>query len=433
MGNLVKKFTSSDFIQVLIHPPYLLFSLTVIFSQIAFNMANVVLIFLVYFLTGSNLLVSMILIVSLLPQILLSFFGGIVADLRNKKDILVYGNLLRAAVLVTLFFGHKSLPAIFIAAFVASVVTQFYTPAEAPVIPKLVKKNHLVAANSIFGLTLFGSILLGFVLAGPTVDLLGRSVVFLVVAGLFAFAALCAFLIPGSLFSTTSAGHTYKLKTAVVKDTFSSYLFESYKLIKTTREVTASFLLLIISQVIIFVLAVMVPGYAKTVLMLPVERVSLALFAPAALGMVITAVTVGSVGSHLNREKLMNVGVFTSGIALVLFPLVTSDIFKYAVGVLPGLSMLHAVAFLAFFAGAGNALIFIPSQTTIQEKIPENFRSKVYGLLFALIGAFSVFPIIIVGGLADVIGVGTVLVTVGVAVLLGGSIQLFTILSHKKI
>lgn len=432
MGNLARKFASSDFIQVLVHPPYLLFSLVVIFSQIAFNMANVVLIFLVYFLTGSNLLVSMILIVSLLPQILLSFFGGIVADLRNKKNILLYGNLLRAAVLLTLLVGYKSLLAIFIAAFISSVVTQFYTPAEAPVIPKLVKPKHLVAANSIFGLTLFGSILMGFVLAGPTVDVLGRSAVFIVVAGFFALAALCTFLIPGNLFSKTSAGHTYTLKTALIKDTFSSYLFESYKLIKTTKDVTAAFLLLIISQVIIFVLAVMVPGYAKTVLMVSAEKVSLALFAPAALGMVITAVVIGSIGARFNREKLMNIGVFFSGIVLVLFPIITVGFIKSIYTFFPGVNILHAVAVLAFFAGVGNALIFIPSQTTIQEKIPEDFRSKVYGLLFALIGAFSIFPIIAAGGLADVIGVGTVLIVVGIAVLLGASLQLFMIISQKK-
>lgn len=431
MGNIVRKFTSSDFIQVLVHPPYLFFSLSVVFSQIAFNMANVVLIFLVYFLTSSNFLVSIILMLTLLPQILLSFFGGIVADLRSKKQILVFGNILRAVVLVVLYFGYTSLPVIFIVAFLLSVITQFYTPAEAPIIPHLVQKKHLVAANSIFGLTLFGSILLGFVLAGPTVDLLGRSAVFLVISGLFLCACVFALLIPSNLFSTTQEGHNYSLKTAIVKDTLGSYLKESYRLIKTTRSVTAAFLLLICSQVIIFILAIMVPGYAKTVLIIPAEKVSLVLFAPAAFGMLATAIFTGTVLSKFNREKLMCMGIFLSGIALLLFPFMSNST-GGALLLSVGISPLVMVGFLALVAGIGNALIFIPAQTTIQEKIPEDFRSKVYGLLFALIGAFSVIPIVAVGGLADVIGVGTVLITVGIAVLAGAVLQLVLLTRQKK-
>ena len=81
------------------------------------------------------------------------------------------------------------------------------------------------------------------------------------------------------------------------------------------------------------------------------------------------------------------------------------------------------VVILAFFAGVGNALIFIPAQTTIQEKIPENFRSKMYGLLFALIGLFSLLPIVLVGGLADTLGVNFVLILIGSLIFMGGVFQ----------
>ena len=81
------------------------------------------------------------------------------------------------------------------------------------------------------------------------------------------------------------------------------------------------------------------------------------------------------------------------------------------------------VLLLAFLAGLANAFIFIPSQATIQEHIPQDFRSKIYGLLFAFIGVFSLFPILIAGGIADIIGVGSVLLFIGLAIIAIGLIR----------
>ena len=78
------------------------------------------------------------------------------------------------------------------------------------------------------------------------------------------------------------------------------------------------------------------------------------------------------------------------------------------------------VLVLAFFAGFANALIFIPSQALIQGNVPQDFRSKIYGLLFALIGVFSLVPILIAGGVADLLGVGAVLAIIGVTILFIG-------------
>ena len=107
----------------------------------------------------------------------------------------------------------------------------------------------------------------------------------------------------------------------------------------------------------------------------------------------------------------MTIGVFISGFALFLFPftsrILSRGFVQFLNEFLPHLLIInisHFVLVLSFFAGFANALIFVPSQAIIQETIPENFRSKIYGLLFALIGAFSLFPIIIAGGVADVLG-----------------------------
>ncbi len=422
MKDLYKKFISNEILNLLSYPPYLYFSLSVFLSQVAFNMLNIVLIFLIFFLTSSNFAVSLLFFSILIPQIFLSFVGGIIADAANKKKILIIGNFLRAVVLILLFFYFRSIGVIYMVALVISVITQFYVPAEAPLIPALVKKEKLVAANSIFGISLFGSILIGYVLAGPAVNIMGRSSVFVLLAALFLLASFFALIIPDKKVKQEADVLPQGSKKSIGIE-----LKDSFALLKKTKEVGDAFFLLIFSQIILFILATLIPGYARSILQVPAEDLSIILFAPAAAGMIISAFLIGSVFNKTKKEKLMSLGVFISGLVLVLLPF-TSRIFSQGIVtwiniLIPTffeLNIFNFVLILAFSAGFANALIFVPSQAAIQEIIPQNFRSKIYGLLFGLIGIFSLLPIMIAGGVADLIGVGAVLLFIGIGILLIG-------------
>ncbi|PIR78785.1 MAG: hypothetical protein COX79_05070 [Candidatus Levybacteria bacterium CG_4_10_14_0_2_um_filter_36_16] len=442
MKTIYKQISRNNIVRLLTSTGYLYFALSVIFSQIAFNMLNIVLIFLVFYITSSNFAVSMLVLTILAPQIFLSFFGGVVADTKNKKNILVFGNFARSIALLILFVRPYSLPVIYFVTLVVSVITQFYVPAEAPLIPHLTKKKYLVAANSIFGIGLFGSILIGYVLAGPVINGLGRAGAFLFLSGVFLLAAFFALLIPyvprlkkRDIVDALGFSNVLKVKKSI-RDEFS----ESAKLLRSKSGVGSAFFLLIFSQVIVLILATLVPGYAKTILQVPAEDLSILLFAPAALGMIIAALFFGSIFQKSDKQKIMTIGVFISGIVLLLFPLtsriISRDFVQFLNPFLPGflkINVYHFVLLIAFFAGIANALIFVPSQAIIQEKVPENFRSKIYGLLFALIGAFSLFPIIIAGGVADIFGVGTVLVCMGIVIILIGIIRSKILLFKLKL
>ncbi len=413
MNKIFSHLSRNHILTLLVTPSYLTFTLSVFSSQVAFNMLSIVLIFLIYFLTSSNFAVALLLFTILIPQIVLSFFGGVLADKNDKKKILIMGNILRAVVLLILFVGYKSPVVVYIVAFIISAITQFYVPAEAPIIPHLVPREKLVAANSIFGLSLFGSILIGYILAGPAVSMLGRAGVFVFLAVIFAVAGICAVFIPnlGSI--------PKELKEEEVEKTIMSELRSSFSILRKTASVIDAFFLLIISQIIIFVLATLIPGYAKNLLQIPAENVSFVIFAPAAIGMAAAAVGIGGIFTRVRKEILTTIGIFISGIVLMLLPF-TSKIFSHTI---LHVDVFTFVLILAFAAGIANALIFIPSQAVIQEYTPENFRSKIYGLLFALIGVFSLLPIMVAGGLADLVGVGAVFFFMGLIVIILGTVR----------
>ena len=424
MKTILSKFSSNQIISLLLDSSYLPFVLSVFFSQIAFNMLTIVLIFLVFHLTSSNFSVSVLLFCILIPQILLSFIGGIVADVSNRKQILILGNLLRAAALIILFFNLKSVFIIYLVALIISVISQFYVPAESPLIPSLVNREKLVGANSIFGMGLFGSILIGYVLAGPAINTLGRAPVFILLAFIFLLASIFAFLIPSEKIKQISE----KTRAADLKKSIGRELRESSSILVKYREVGDAFFLLIFSQMIIFIIATLIPGYAKTILEIPAEDLSIILFAPAAFGMVVSAILIGSFFTKSHKKNLINFGIFLSGLVLLLLPFTSRIIGRGIVHFLNlflprlvELNVFNFVILLAFLAGFANALIFVPSQALIQGTVPQDFRSKIYGLLFALIGVFSLVPILIAGGVADLLGVGAVLAIIGIGILLIGS------------
>ncbi len=405
-----------DFLHLFHRPAFAYFSLSVFLSQVAYQMMNVSLIFLVFYLTSSTFAVSLLILSFLVPQILFSFTGGILADMQSKKKILIWGNVLRGVLLLVLFFNTESLPLIFVVCVMVSVITQFYVPAEPPFIPQLVSRKNLIVANSIFGMSLFGSILIAFVLAGPLIQVLGRSTVFLIIGLLFITSGILAAFLPDK------RGRVERLSdfniVGLIRYYYKDFL-SSVRILFQHDNVGASFFLLIFSQAIILILASVVPDFAESILHVPAENLSIILFAPAALGMIVAAFFFGGKLGHVKPRIVATVGVLLSGFALVLFPLapVFSDL-------LFDLNMLIIAGSIAFVAGFANALIFVPSQATIQANVPENFRAKIYGLLFALAGVLSLVPILLAGGLTDLFGVGIVLSLLGFVILVVGIYRL---------
>jgi len=92
-------------------------------------------------------------------------------------------------------------------------------------------------------------------------------------------------------------------------------------------------------------------------------------------------------------------------------------------------SLLSLVMGIAFFVGAGYAVVAISAQTQLQEELPEDVRGRVFGVLNMLVSIASLAPIIIVAPVADIFGREPVIFVVGGIVCLWG---LASVLSHRR-
>lgn len=410
MKNLLRAFSDRSFLYLWLGE---------VFTLVGANIFNFLLIIIVFALTKSNVAVSGIVISFTLPAILFGILAGVYVDHWDKKKVLIVSNIIRALLLILLAFMHTNLVAIYIISFIFSIVTQFFIPAETPMIPLLVSKANLLPANALFGMGIYGSVLIAYILAGPMLLFLGQVPTYVVLAGLLFLGAFFISLI--------------KYKRSVVKKSLRKLTSEldvqaevknALRLMVKNKAVYHSLFLLALSQILILIIAAVTPGYADKVLQMDVEKFPLYFVTPAAIGMVIGAITLVHYFPNSNKERMINVGLLLSAVSMLILPfasiLASKEIVQTINTYVPRLlsiTDLHILIVLAFFLGISNALVFVPANTILQQETTDESRGKIYGVLNALVGVFSLIPIILVGSLSDLLGVGNVILGIGLCLL----------------
>lgn len=418
MDTLKKAVKENDVFRVLKIKPFLFMMLSEFFSQLAFNMQHFVLIFIIYGLTRSNTAVSGMILSFMIPAVLFSVITGVFVDRWNKKKVILYTHLVRAVLLLPFLIPNLHLGLIYTLTFLIAVATQFFVPAESSIIPLLVPKKLIISANAVFAFSLYGSIIMGYVFSGPALLWLGKTYTIVFLISLFLISTIFV----------TAIKFTVKKKELIPKDLIPSKSYfsivkearEIFTFIRKVKKVMHALLMLTIAQAVIFMFAVLAPGYVTTILKAPLESLSVILIAPAGLGLGLGAFMLGSIGKKFKHKWVSAMGFMVVGIVFVLLPIASRiDVFN--------IDILHIIIILAFIIGFAISLVFIPSNATIQIETSEAMRGRMYGLLSSLIGAVSFLPVVLAGGLADLLGVGVVITGVGVLMIILSAFYLFLV------
>ncbi len=400
-----------------------------IFTQIPVNLLNFLLIVMVFDLTKSNTLVSAIVLSFTLPSVFFGIIAGVYIDRWDKKRVLYITNILRAIGILLLAFFSQNVLAIFILSFIISILTQFFIPAESPIIPLVVKDYLLLSANALFGIGIVGSILLAYLFSGPILLALGLVKTLLLLAGMLLVASYLIYLIKMPKSEEKKGIH---VEESVPLRTISHEVKHTLRIIKDSKEITHSIFLLALSQILILLIASIAPGYANDVLHISVEQFPLLVITPATVGVIMGALFLSAIANRFTLDKIVNTGLLLSGIAIAIMPygnrLASRHIIITMNAFLPKLLQIthtDIIILLSFFLGIANAFVFIPSNTLLQEKTTDEIRGRVYGILNTFVGIFSFIPIILVGSFSDLIGVGRVLLGIGISFIILGFVRIF--------
>jgi len=170
---------------------YRWFWLGMLISFIAVHLQLVARNWLVYELTGSALDLGIVIAAWGLPILLLSFYGGAVADRVKKRDLLIVTQVANGVVTLIIAIliatGAIALWHLIAAAALTGIIFAFHVPARLAIIPELVNKREIQNAIALNSTGMNLSRFFGFAIGGLLLGVIG-------VAGVYYIAVFCFFV-----------------------------------------------------------------------------------------------------------------------------------------------------------------------------------------------------------------------------------------------
>jgi MFS family permease len=386
-------------------------------SQLASNMVLAALMATVLGTTGSNTLVAVLILSFLVPAVLFSTVGGVLVERSNAKVIMLATNVVRAVGVIGFIFIAPTtqtaiVPLVLALNFGIATATAFFAPAELTSIPRIVERRHLMAANSVFVLTINATFAIGFGFLGPLLlTTVGPIGVYVFVGAMFALASAAVLLLPAipaeRAVQPTSAG---RAMSELVDQ-----LREGIDFIRRHKAIAWSLTYLGVAASLIGVLGAIGPGFAVDILRLS-ETDFFFIMGPAGLGAVVGILFLNSYGKRIPKRLTIDIGLVAMGLTLVALATVqpVTNLLAPAVApledALPGslaplISVIAVVVVIALLAGVEYSFVAIPSQTALQEELPADVRGRIFGILNTLLSLASFLPVIAAPAVADILNI----------------------------
>jgi DHA3 family macrolide efflux protein-like MFS transporter len=372
-------------------------------SQVGEGLNKVALLWFVYELTGSALMIAMVGLLQTVPPLVFGPIIGVYLDRLRKKSVMVWVDVIRTVLtfLIPALYGLGllSLEGLFILIFLTSTVSTVFGPALVSAVPLLVRRCELVSANALIQGTNNIGILLGPAVSGILIALIGAQHVLYVNAATFLISALC--LIP----IRTNEMIPERPKDSALSGSLLSDLSVGFRFVFGDR----STVLLLVTISALYNL-----GASAFVFVLPVYAKELLHVGPVQLGWLWSALGAGMLAASSwlaltpkndvrSRMQILVSGATTGGLAVCTLSLLESPLIAAA---------------LVFLVGAGAAVLNPVVWALLQEVTPSHLMGRVLttfstGSMAAAMVGMSGF-----GWVADAIGPAESLIGLGLVLLL---------------
>jgi MFS family permease len=351
--------------------------------------------------TDSMFYAGMTFVVSTLPYVVFGLFAGTLVDRWDRRWCMVGADVARM-VLVALMplAAVASLPLVYALLFAATCARMIFSPAQHATVPDLVDREDLIAANALVRSGQHATDVVGYPLAGALVT--GISAAFGPTGGPhFAFALDAAsFAVSAALlWRLPTVGH---VKRAMHVERFWTQVVVGATFLVTNPVVRANTVLLTIGPLLLGSLHTLHVAFAWRLSETGATGYAILQGAMGA-GVIAALCVVQPLSKRLNKGRTIVLGFSLYGAAILLTGLTTS---------------LPLAALLAAVNGAGNILFIIPSVTLVQQQTPAELRGRVFGVRASLTYAAFAASNALVALWLDDLGVGSMMVVLGGAVLL---------------
>ncbi|MEM3486366.1 MAG: MFS transporter [Candidatus Methanomethyliaceae archaeon] len=321
----------------------------------------------VYELTDSALATGAMFIAGTLPRVLISSIAGVFVDYWDRRWTMIVADLLRAFIVLLLLLPllvHSGgwLWLVYLAAFLESTVSEFSTPAANAIIPRLVERDQLMAANSLSTLGDAITRLIGPSLGGAIMGLFGLANVIAIDAVSYIVSGIMIFFISLPLDPVEGQIESINRKVLINLATLWREWLEGVRLVKERLSITGLFAasgIMMVGQGIINVLLVI---FVETLGGGALEWGWIV--TAQAIGSLIGSFIVGHIGNILRPSRLITVGI--GGAGLIFLMIVNCRSLLLAVALTPIVGVL-AVGYM------------VSVQTLLQEKVSDSYRGRIFG------------------------------------------------------
>jgi MFS family permease len=399
-----------------------------LFGQTAQNAMLYALLILLVEESGSSIHSTLLIVALTIPSIVLGIPGGAVADLLPRRFTLTLGYLGRAGVAAALFYYSGDLVYIYVIVIVHSTIGQFFGPAEAATVPAIVRKDQLSTANSLMMLALMVAQIAGLVVLAPIlIKLISPDAVFIVCACLY----LVATYIVGWLASDFTRSQDEKPPSIG----FTDAMREGFRILRTNRHAYLSIVYLTTGLALSKVLVILMPKYTRDVLDIePADTIFVV--APAAIGAGIGLLIVPLATKLFGAWRVAAVAFFIfvlglAGLGLVVYvrDFITNN-FDFGITFIENnfslASVITVTMLLAIPLGLSFTLLNVSTRVVMNEQAPEEAQGRIFAMQMALGDFLSLLPLLLVGVVADVVGVRATLLASAISALAAASYLTFS-------
>ncbi|HJZ41720.1 MAG TPA: MFS transporter [Bacteroidales bacterium] len=367
-------------------------------SLIGTWMQNIALSWLVYRITGSVFLLGLIGFTSQIPTFVLAPVTGVLSDRYNRKRIMVLAQvffMLQALTMALLvLFSLIEVWHIIALSLVFGIISAFDAPARQSLVVDLIDKpedlGNAIALNS----ALFnGARLIGPAIAGITIAAVGEGICFLL--NTISFVAVIVALLRLKL----------PVKPAIIhQDNFARSFSAGFHYTFQSVPIRTLIMLLAILSLVGFPFIVLLPAYAKEILLGSSDTLGFLMSALGA-GAVTGAIYMATRKSVIGLGRIISVNTILFGLTIVLASLSEK---------------MHLSLIVFFFGGLSMILTLAAVNTMLQTLADEDMRGRV--MSFYAMALMGTTPIgnLLAGTIASGIGISFTLLTGGIITVFAG-------------
>jgi MFS family permease len=404
-------------------------------SQTAQNAVLFTLLVIVTDLTEGSTFTSVLVLSFVVPSVVFGIFSGVLVDLWSKRLLLIYTNAARMLLVVCFLLARNDVMLIILIAIFFATASQFFGTTSAVTIPSVVQNDQLIAANSMYSLSVTASQLAGMIFLAPIIlpTPNGEIWLFAVAAFLFGVSVLAAYFMP-PIDDVDAAPDRQWPQLRELRDAAGDYLSTMRTLAKDPVA-TLALIHYATGSSLVLLFAVLVPRYMQAILGVDPDK-AVTIFAPVGVGAIVGQRALPWIVRKVGTNRAVIIGMV--GLAFFVFLLAmiepiatllerTEQFDPTADQRAGGLSILVLLT-MAFAGPLGftYAMVNAPAQTVLHERAPAEQRGRVFAAQVVLANAVGILPLIVAGSVADIFGVSPVLfaIAAAMATIAGASIYL---------